>query len=84
MCSQTRVCKQRNTQVNLIQMWGVEVWLASAHFCERVQLADLRDYYGRSRHASCTWCNLLSEEMGPDIRQCGGAGPHTVPGGRTV
>ena len=22
--------------------------------------------------------------MGPDIRQCGGAGPHTVPGGKTV
>ena len=28
--------------------------------------------------------NLLPGEMGPDIRQCGGAGPHTVPGGKTV
>ena len=34
MCSQTIVCNQRTTQVNLLQMWGVEVWLASAHFLE--------------------------------------------------
>ena len=49
-------------------------------FCGKVQLIDLRGFYGRSRHASCTWCNLLSGELGPDIRQYGGAGPHTVSG----
>ena len=38
-------------------------------------LTDLRDFYGQSRHASYTPCNLLSGEMGPDIRQCGELGP---------
>ena len=34
--------------------------------------------------ASCTWCYLLSGEIGADIRQGGRDGPLTVSGGKVV
>ena len=40
-----------------MEVWGVEVWLASAHSKEKVQLTDLREFVIKdwsSRSASCT------------------------------
>ena len=71
------------TQLFSILRWGVEVWLASAHSKEKVQLTGLNVCDQGSvikickLHSSmCSAIDLLSGELGHDnLRHGGGAGP---------
>ena len=90
MCSQTKMCNQINTQVNLIQMCGVEVWLASTSFCRRVQLTDVRDFLWLIKTQTALgvtlyqgrWALILDSvgELGcrESYSTCGGNGPHNI------